>query len=319
MFVSYYKFYIFFWIFLFTFSTYQGTGKFDLIKEIAFIKCPRCRLNKIESKNIGFINCEWSYRGYLTNKKNCTISGDGLTIDNKLYILNEVSLNQYIEKMELIVKDKVFIATPTAYNKNKKLQRKESDADFDYDSIGLESIRSNEYKDSQILFNNNNNSLVNSNNNEILNSAASCINKSKQSLINKNNSNNNTQKNSVTKQPSLGNINSNYNSFNNTNFESPNNKSIALNKRADSANKGVLQSQNNLNLVKSRTQDLEIITEKHIKCGLNHCMSLFSPAKKPCLDSINNKESSNRGVNNIKNKNYNDKENNNKSKICNIF
>ncbi len=116
-----------------------------MIKEIAFIKCPKCRNNRIDAKNLGFILCEWSYRGYLINKKNGCTSGDGLTIDNKLYILNEVNLTQHIEKLEILVKERIFI--PQNFD-IKKLNEDDSDGNIDYDSIGLESIRSCHYKES---------------------------------------------------------------------------------------------------------------------------------------------------------------------------
>jgi hypothetical protein len=84
-----------------------GYGKFDLIKEIRMIQCLKCRneKSKVEAKNIGFVNCEWTYKGMLINKKSSYINGDGITIDSKLHILKETNLLSQLERLEIEVKE----------------------------------------------------------------------------------------------------------------------------------------------------------------------------------------------------------------------
>lgn len=231
------------------------------MKEIAFIKCPKCKLNKIEARNIGFINCEWSYRGYLANKKNCAISGDGFTIDEKLYILNEVVLNQYIEKLEIVCKEKAKIQTIN--QKYKKQEDNDSNGDIDYDSIGLESIHSNQYKDSSIHFQKNNkenpsfNYNLNCNNKSNVNTP-DVLKKKQCHIENTNNITNSELKNKIE------------NSIN-PNFSNANNSSTGLLQ---------LKTNFNMNLVKSKTEDLEIITEKKAVCHIGNCFAFFNTRNK---------------------------------------
>lgn len=72
------------------------------------------------------------------------MSGDGITIDNKLYILNEVSLNQRIERLEIQIKEKKKSQNP---NRSPDFHLKyksnnEANSNSDLDSIGLESLKS---------------------------------------------------------------------------------------------------------------------------------------------------------------------------------
>ena len=100
--------------------------------------------NKIDCKNIGFFNCEWNYRWILSSKDNCLVSGDGITIENKLYILNEVSFYQHIKKLEIQIKAKIKskkqknIAELNLKTKTNKFAISNSDLD----SIELESVKS---------------------------------------------------------------------------------------------------------------------------------------------------------------------------------
>jgi len=113
--------------------------------------CPICKSNRIDFKNIGFVSCQWTYRGILSSKtkENSLISGDGITIiDNKLYILNEVSFNQRLDRLEINIKEK---KKPSAHNtctdsNQNSIPNKEinvSNSNSDLDSIGLDSIDSN--------------------------------------------------------------------------------------------------------------------------------------------------------------------------------
>ena len=63
---------------------------------------------KVNAKNIAFVNCEWIYKGYMTNKKASLVNGDGVTIDNKLYIMKEVNLTSQFGKLEILAKRENF-------------------------------------------------------------------------------------------------------------------------------------------------------------------------------------------------------------------
>jgi hypothetical protein len=82
-----------------------GYGTFYIIDEIHLTKCPICKCGNVEAKNIGFVNCEWNYKGtLLRGSKTSAISGDGITVDNKLYVLNETNLSWQFENLEMSVK-----------------------------------------------------------------------------------------------------------------------------------------------------------------------------------------------------------------------
>lgn len=83
-----------------------GYGKFNILKIFDELSCLKCHDKKrIEARNIGFVNCEWNYKGYLSNKSTSFISGDGLTIDNKLYVLDNIHLSKQISQMEITVRE----------------------------------------------------------------------------------------------------------------------------------------------------------------------------------------------------------------------
>jgi hypothetical protein len=83
-----------------------GFGKFDIVREIESLTCPRCNYDKyIKAMNLGFIHCEWSYKGIMSNKNNSIITGDGFTTDDKLYVMNEIDLIENIDGLEIYVKE----------------------------------------------------------------------------------------------------------------------------------------------------------------------------------------------------------------------
>lgn len=89
----------------------------------------------------------------MANKKNCYVSGDGTTIDQKLYILNEVSLYQYLEKLEISIKEKKIknedvnkLSHLNGLKENNEIYSNGWESDCNLDSVGLESIRSKNSK-----------------------------------------------------------------------------------------------------------------------------------------------------------------------------
>lgn len=101
-----------------------GYDKFDMVKEMRVTQCPICHERNNDIRSLGFINAEWTYRGMLINKHNSIISGDGITIDSKLYVMNETNLLGQMDKMEMVVKE-------TQSKKDKKFQY---DFDLNLDS-----------------------------------------------------------------------------------------------------------------------------------------------------------------------------------------
>jgi hypothetical protein len=103
-----------------------GYDKFDMVKEMKNTHCPICNDRNNEIRSLGFINAEWTYRGMLINKHNSIISGDGITIDSKLYVMNETNLLGQMDKMEMVVKE----------TQNKKDKKFQYDFDLNLDSAG---------------------------------------------------------------------------------------------------------------------------------------------------------------------------------------
>jgi hypothetical protein len=90
------------------FTINYGYQHFDIIGEIKNAKCPRCKgraPGNIEARSIGFINSEWNYKGLLSNKNSSLVSGDGITIDNKLYVIKETNIISQFLKLEITVKE----------------------------------------------------------------------------------------------------------------------------------------------------------------------------------------------------------------------
>lgn len=82
-----------------------GYGCYEVIRETFKIKCPYCQSSKdIEVKNIGLINSKWYYKGILNGQKQNIFEGDGITIDDQLYILQEAKLNNMIYRLYIEIK-----------------------------------------------------------------------------------------------------------------------------------------------------------------------------------------------------------------------
>ena len=80
-----------------------GYGIFNIMKEIEKVNCPFCN-NKSEVKNIGLINSKWFYKGKLNCPKQNCFEGDGITIDDQLYILKESKISSLLLKLIIEVK-----------------------------------------------------------------------------------------------------------------------------------------------------------------------------------------------------------------------
>ena len=99
-----------------------GYGLFNILKQNKKIKCPICGdNNNIEIKNIGIINSKYFYSGKLKTKEKekSSFEGDGITLDDKLYIFKEAKINTfllqlYIEaKPHFMIMNKNFISNKT--------------------------------------------------------------------------------------------------------------------------------------------------------------------------------------------------------------
>jgi len=211
--------------------------------------------------------------------------------------LNEVNLNQLLEKLDILVKEKIYVPPKEQIiNYDKEI---DSDGNIDYDSIGLQSIRSCHFKDSKIQANVNNVNNVNKNfknlkdDKEINNSKnnTGLISDEKFKAINEqnkvlNNNNINLQLNNIKKNNSQNTINNNYTFEKNNNINNnvndpynnnPNtkNNNNPRNNYNNNNNKMNKDPNKNFSLFKTRTEELEIITEKQPKFEFTNCISFF--------------------------------------------
>jgi hypothetical protein len=93
-------------------------------------------------------------------KKETLNSGDGVTIDNNIYILNEIDMKKSISKLDILVQIKEQVKKNNSlYEKKKKIPESS-----DYDSVGLECDHPSRRKKSRIEFNGYLNSSINSKN-----------------------------------------------------------------------------------------------------------------------------------------------------------
>ncbi len=90
-----------------------GYGIFDIMKEILKVYCPICN-KKSEVKNIGLINSKWFYKGKLNCPTQNCFEGDGITIDDQLYILKETKISSLL--LKLIIEVKPYITEKEFYN-----------------------------------------------------------------------------------------------------------------------------------------------------------------------------------------------------------
>ena len=93
-----------------------GYGIFDIMREIERVECPFCKYQKTEVKNIGFINSKWYYKGKINSSKQNSFEGDGITIDDQLYIFKEAKISSLLIK--LIIEVKPYITEKEFYNES---------------------------------------------------------------------------------------------------------------------------------------------------------------------------------------------------------
>ena len=94
-------------------------GIFNILKQRTKIKFPKCADNSaIEIKNIDIINSKYYYSGKLKTKEKekCSFDGDGITLDDKLYIFKEAKINSFLLQLYIeanphfILKNNKFIS-----------------------------------------------------------------------------------------------------------------------------------------------------------------------------------------------------------------
>lgn len=82
-----------------------GYGQFDIIKLCRIIYCPICKdKTQHEVKNIGMINGQWKYKGFLNGQEASKCEGDGFTIDNQLYVLSEMNIVKQFSSLLIEIK-----------------------------------------------------------------------------------------------------------------------------------------------------------------------------------------------------------------------
>jgi hypothetical protein len=74
------------------------------------------------------------YRLQFLEKKDTINSGDGITIDNNIYILNEIDMKKSLLKLEILIQQKDPIKQSDSSIATKKKKNQEQS---DYDSVGL--------------------------------------------------------------------------------------------------------------------------------------------------------------------------------------
>lgn len=129
-----------------------GYGLFNILKRSKNIKCPKCGdFSSIEIKNIGIINSKYFYSGKLKakEKEKSSFEGDGITLDDKLYIFKEAKINSFLVQLYIEAKPHFMIM-------NKMLVSKRTKEDEELDDIAL----CDDIKTKTINNNNNNNNSV---------------------------------------------------------------------------------------------------------------------------------------------------------------
>jgi hypothetical protein len=114
-----------------------GYGLFNILKPNRKIKCPKCGdNNNIEIKNIGIINSKYFYSGKLKvkekekEKDKSSFEGDGITLDDKLYIFKEAKINSFLVQLYIEAKPHFMI-------KNKNFKSKRTKEEEELDDIAL--------------------------------------------------------------------------------------------------------------------------------------------------------------------------------------
>lgn len=116
----------------------KGYGHFDILEEIMYIKCPKCYGNKKDLRNIGFVNSKWKYKGLLKNKKDAKIDGDGFTLDNMLYVFQEILFVSQFHY--LLIENEVYLANSII------------DANNDIDSSSMDNDSSSDLNDISLCY-----------------------------------------------------------------------------------------------------------------------------------------------------------------------
>ena len=86
---------------------------------------------------MGFIKCKWQYKENIIDKNKTKVTGEGYTIDDKIYVLKELDINKTISKLLVKVNKKV---EKIYYNYNNNLEINKNNSSNDGDSINLEDM-----------------------------------------------------------------------------------------------------------------------------------------------------------------------------------
>ena len=90
-----------------------------------------CLQNCLELKNLGLINSKWVYKGIIGGNKKNTFEGDGLTIDEKLYIFKEAKLNKLLIKLIMDIKPYIIFNKKNNNKNNNKNINNDNEEDDD--------------------------------------------------------------------------------------------------------------------------------------------------------------------------------------------
>ena len=129
------------------FAVNLGYGLFNILKQNKNIRCPKCKdNNNIEIKNIGIINSKYFYSGKLKTKEKekSSFEGDGITLDDKLYILKEAKINSFLLQLYIEAKPHFMILNKTFISKRTK-------EDEELDDIALCDIDKKEIPNNNII------------------------------------------------------------------------------------------------------------------------------------------------------------------------
>ena len=110
-----------------------GYGIFNILKQSKKIKCPKCGNNSsIEIKNIGIINSKYFYSGKLKTKEKekSSFEGDGITLDDKLYIFKEAKINSFLLQLYIEAKPHFMMTKQFYISKRTKEEEELDDIDL---------------------------------------------------------------------------------------------------------------------------------------------------------------------------------------------
>ncbi len=121
------------------FIIHKGFGHFYLHRDMKVIKCPVCQKSLFEVRNIGFVWCQWQYKGTLANKKDSRITGEGRTYDHKLYTFKEANYNTMWDSLELVAKQLDHRGAIQNVSKDGSAEREEEEEEKGHPSEDLKS------------------------------------------------------------------------------------------------------------------------------------------------------------------------------------